>query len=453
MRFTLVRRWAAAAAFVPLAACAGDAARPTLPDDPVEKPPQVLGLLGVTITGIASGQIRSTVTPVPLAGNGRGSLSVVNGGMTLEGILSTFVNDGTRTNNGQRYFVVHYRFRNATGATRNNMTLLLATRANSILNTGFTSLLKSDGTPADSSIATSIIPVGAVAMASDGVSLMGLYPDVMQVLTESEVASITPPSDVTNILPVGFMVRNRDTQGRQIPATTDPNVWDGEVTVAFRVPRQPTAAQDVNSISMYFAVVEDSETRMTESMEEAFDTAAVRRLRERASFLGATTVTVLAGSPALDPAIPDYPGQRQICAPRTAGTAASPTTFMNKPASYARVAVLRPGESLSACGAYFRSGTPSAPVYETPYTLTLKAMDRYGNVRTAEADTMKLVQSSGPSVSFGAAAPLVSGSATVDATWHAGGTSVLWGVGRRLRNQRVIDVPFGDTPGGLLRSR
>ena len=36
----------------------------------------------------------------------------------------------------------------------------------------------------------------------------------------------------------------------------------------------------------------------------------------------ATTTTVLNGSPAADPFVTDYPGQRQICSARVAGTAA-----------------------------------------------------------------------------------------------------------------------------------
>ncbi|HET7462845.1 MAG TPA: hypothetical protein VFJ82_16445, partial [Longimicrobium sp.] len=336
---------------------------------------------------------------------------------------------------------------------RNNLMLLLANRTNSLPGTSISSLLRSDGTPADSSIAAQVVPTGAVTLAQDGTTILSPYPDVLQVLTESEVSGISVPSGVNYIFPAGFMVRNRDTGTRLIPdATSSPNQFDGELTVAFRLPRQATALQDVNSIGFHVVSVEDSETRLTESIEEGADTAAARRLRQRASFLGATTVTVLAGSPATDPAVPDYTGQRQICSVRTAGPVSSPLTYITNPTAYMRVAVLRPGESMSACGAYFRSGTPTAPSLNSPYTLTLKAVDRYGNVKSAETDTMSLVQSSGPAVSFGAAQPLVSGSAGVNATWSASGTSVLWGTGRRLRGQRVIEVPFGEDPGGLLRS-
>jgi hypothetical protein len=193
---------------------------------------------------------------------------------------------------------------------------------------------------------------------------------------------------------------------------------------------------------VHVLAIDDSNTWMTESIEEGQDTAAVRRLRERAAQLNASVVTVLAGSSAQDPDVDDYPGQRLICSVRTAGTASSPTNSITTPAAYTRLAMYLSGEVVNPCGAYFRAGTANTPGVGSPYTVTLKAMDRYGNVKTAEVDTVGLSQASGPSATFGAPAALVSGSASINVTYGGSGLSVLNGTGRRLRaDRRTLFVP------------
>jgi len=440
-----LRPWAAAL-LLASAACVNDAARGTLPPDPQTpaKPITPLGVYEITLTGLASGQLRSMVTPVRPGGGGAATLTQVGSGLVLENVSSSLVNDGSRTGGGQRYIAFHYRVRNGTGAAVDNLTLLLVSRTNTIPGTFVSSLLRADGTPADSSIAEYVAPTGYVTMGSDGVTLRSPFPDVLQVYSGGEVAGISPPTGVTSVFPVGYVVRHRDpaATSRQIPATTDANQFDGEFTLALRLPRQPTSAQDVNAITIQILAVEDSNTWITESIEEGQDTAAVRRLRERASQIGATVTTVLAGSSALDPNVADYPGQRQICSVRTAGTASSPLRYITTPAAYTRLALYLSGEVVNACGAYFRANTPNTPGVGTPYPVTFKAMDRYGNVKTAEADTVSLSQLSGPAATFGAPAALVSGSATIDVTYGASGTSVLAGTGRRLRAaNRTITVP------------
>jgi hypothetical protein len=437
MRPTL-RSWAAAA-LVALAACANDAARTTLPPDPEtpRKPITPLGVYEITLTGLASGQPSSTITPVRTTGGASATLTQVGSGLVLENVAGTLVNDGPRTG-GQRYLAFHFRVRNGTGSTLNNLTLLLISRTNTFPGTFVSSLLKSDGTPADSAIAQYVAPTGYVTLASGGVTMQALHPDVIQVYSEGEIAGISPPTGVTSVFPVGYVVRPKDpaATSRQIPSTTNANQFDGEFTMALRLPRQATAAQDVNAITIQMLAVDDSNTWMTESIEEAQDTAAVRRLRQRATQLNASVVTVLAGSPAADADVDDYPGQRQICSVRTAGTASSPTNYITTPGAYTRLGIYLSGESANACGAFFRVGTADTPSQGTPYPVTLKAMDRYGNVKTAEVDTVSVSRVSGPSATIGSAAALVSGSATVNVTYGGSGVSVLEGVGRRLRSPR-----------------
>lgn len=444
MRPTL-RSWAAAA-LVALAACATDAARTTLPPDPEtpRNPVTPLGVYEIHISGIASGQITSTVRPAITPSAARGTLTQYSKtGLTIEQISGSVLSDGPRGSDGQRYFSITYRVRNATGGTRNNLTMLLTSTTATIPGTAFSSITKPDGTSADTALAKFIVPTGVVSMGRDGVTLLSPYPDVLQVYSSGEVAGITPPSGVTNVFPVGFVIRNHGNTSRQLAdATSSPNQFDGELTLAFRVPRQASAANDVNGFFVEVIFVEDSDTRMTESIEESQDTGAVRRLRERASSLGASVVTVLAGSPAEDPNVTDYPGQRQICSVVTAGTEASPITYITAPAAYTRLALYLSGESVNSCGAYFRVNTPNNPGVGTPYPVTLKAMDRYGNVKTAAVDTVAVSRVSGPSATIGSPAALVSGSATINVTYSGSGVSVLEGFGRRLRSPtRSIYVP------------
>lgn len=438
-------RLTAAAALLASTACAGDAVRPTLPPDDTgpRKPITPLGVYEITVTGLATGQLRSTIRPVRAPGGPSSTITQVGSGLVFEGVSGMLVNDGPRSD-GQRYIAFQYRLRNSTGTTLDNLTYLLVSTTSSIPGTFVSQLLRSDGTAADSSIAQYVVPSGDVALTSGGVVMQALHPDVIQVYADGELAGISPPSNITGIFPVGYVVRHKDpaATSRQITSTTNANQFDGEFTLSLRLPRQPTAAQDVNGLTVQVLAVDDSNTWMTESIEEAQDTAAVRRLRQRASQLNASVVTVLAGSPAEDPNVDDYPGQRQICSVRTAGTASQPTNYITSPGPYVRLASLLSGESANSCGAYFRTGTANTPSVGTPYPVTLKAMDRYGNVKTAVVDTVSLSRVSGPSATIGSPAALASGSATIDVTYGGSGVSVLEGSGRRLRSPtRSIFVP------------
>ena len=84
-------------------------------------------------------------------------------------------------------------------------------------------------------------------------------------------------------------------------------------------------------------------------------------------------------------------------------------------------------------------GTASRPATNVPFTVTVKAMDRYGNVKTAQADTVHLTEV-GPPATMGAAAALVSGSANQVVTYTDYGSSTLSAVGRRLVGTQAISV-------------
>ena len=438
-----LNRYSAALLLLSFAACT-DRPDPTAPP-PSEEPkpgPTPIGVYRIEVTGIGTDQMSSTVSPsVQVAGGVSASLGAVGSGIVFEQVGSASFTEGTRTGGGQRYVQFTYRVRNNTGGSLNNLTLFLVERAGTIPGTSLSSLKKFDGTNANSSIAPFVIPTGAVAMGTDLVTMQALYPDVLQVLTEAEVATITPPAGVTNIFPVGYVVRSKNTNAnRTLPVPTDPNQYDGLMTVSFRLPLQSSSANDVFSLFFEVLAVTDTEVKMTESIEESQDTGAVRRLRDRATALGATTVTVLNGSPAMDPAVPDYPGQRQICYARTAGPAGAATVSIGAAGAYSRLMVLMPGESVNDCAANFRSGTPSRPATNVPFTVTVKAMDRYGNVKSSQADTVHLVETNGVPATMGAAAALVSGSADQTVTYTNYGSSLLMAQGRRLSAIQPVTV-------------
>ncbi|MBB4635664.1 hypothetical protein [Longimicrobium terrae] len=404
--------------------------------------PVPVGVYRIAVTGIGDGPMNSSVAAVPpeTPDGINPAVAIAGTGIVFEQVSSASFTDGPRTAGGHRYVSFTYRVKNGTGAPLTNLTMLLVSKSGSVPGTALSSLKRFDGAAADPAIAPKVVPTGAVALGSDLESMTALYPDVLQVLSEPEVAAITPPAGVTNILPVGYVVRSRlSTTDRLLPVPADANQFDGVLTLSFRLPLQPSSVQDVFSFFFEVLAVTDSETRMTESMEEAMDTAAVRRIRERATQLGATTVTTLPGSPAVDPAVPDYPGQRQLCTVRTAGTAATPVTFINAPAAYLRLLVLRPGESRSACEPYFRTGTPGRPATNVPFSVNVNALDRYGNLITTAVDTVRLVPQAGsPANTVAAGGALMGGQRTLTLTYQDYGVSDLRAVGRRNRGNQSL---------------
>lgn len=441
MRLSLLTR--SALVLLACAACADD---PTQTKPPVEPPapkpaPIPVGVFEIKIDGIGTDAMTATATTAPNSGGPSASLTPVAGaGLALETVSTGSFIDGTRSGGGQRYLTFTFRVRNGTGGALTNLTFLAAQRASTIPGTPLSVVRKFDGTNADTALAKLVVPTGVVTLGSNLTDMLSPYPDVLQAFTEAEIAAISLPADVTGLFPYGYVVRNKNsTTTRTLPATADPNQWDGLFTLSFRVPLQASSSLDVYQLTFQLLGVQDSETRMTESIEEAQDSGAVRRLRDRATALGATTVTVLNGSSVMDPAVPDYPGQRQICGLRTAGPSATPVTRINNPGPYMQLFLLRGGESLDPCAAYFRTGTPARPSLNNSFTLSLRAMDRYGNQRTV-VDTVHLEEASGPPVVINPAQALVGGQAAIDVAFTDYGTAVMNGVGKRLRGQQSILV-------------
>lgn len=429
-----------------LSACT-DRPDPLTPGEEPETPPTApkpVGVYQIEVTGLSTGEMSSNFIPIDPSGPAGISASLNNAGngIVFEQVGATALTEGARGAGGHRYVTFTYRVRNSTGAPLDNLTIMLVERAGTVPGTALSSLRRFDGAAADPAVAPLVVPTGAVSIGSDLTTLNALYPDVIQVFTEAEIAGITPPAGVTNIFPVGFVVRNRTTNAnRALPHTADANQFDGVLSLSFRLPLQASSAQDVHSFFFQILAVTDTETRLTESIEESQDTAAVRRLRERATALGASTVTVLNGSGRMAASDPDYPGQRQICSPRTAGTAAAAITRINARGSYSRIAIIQPGQSLSSCDADFLTGTSSRPRTNVWYTVQARAMDRYGNIDSAAIDTVRLMATSGPPATMQPASlALASGGAVLSVMYSDYGTSTLNAVGRRNSGWKSILV-------------
>jgi hypothetical protein len=439
-----------------IAACA-DEKHPVVPGPgpgPEPEAPIPLGVYEFTVTGIGTDAPSTTVRYAgadPSTGGASGALNPISGLLQLEAVTTTAVTDGPRPR-GQRYVSSTFRVRNSTGLTLNNVTFIPVSNKNTISGTPFLRMLKFDDTQADPIIARRTSPTGVVTFGPD-LEMQSPVQDVLQVFEEAEVAAIAlPPLDsLTNIFPYGFVVRSKyTTANRTLPPKVNDNDWGGLFTWAFRIPLQPNdpgdptsgAKKDAFTITWRMLAVQDTETRLTESIEESRDPAAVTRLRARATELGATTVTVLAGSPALDPAVLDYPGQRFICFVRSAGTVAAPINSITNIAAYSQIMLLRPGESIDKCSPYFRTGTPGRPATNVPFTMEAVALDRYGNVVTQERDTIALTVTGAPAT-LPPPGGYVGNTSRVFLTLtftDYGGGAVVTGTGRRLVGNRPVPV-------------
>jgi hypothetical protein len=449
-------------------AVAGCSDRPARLLDPGEDekpapPPQatrVLGLIEVTLSGIGTDHMTASAKPVDAATLGLSSdefaASIAPlptgsaGGLQLEIVSSSSFTEGVRGQGGHRYLNATFRVRNAAAnrtpydVARNNVTFIAVSTNSTIPNTPIGTMLRFDGSAANPAIAPLVVPAGAAYLDSE-LGMQSPYPDVLQVFTEGEIAEIpVPPGVITGRFPYGFVVRNPDRQNdRLLPASPAPNQFDGLASFAFRVPLQPHdpatsngLQKDPFTISVILLAVEDSVTRLTESIEEQGPEARAR-VQARASALGATVVTVLNGSPSTA-----FAGQRRLCSVRTAGTNDSPLTFINAEAGYTRLAVLKPGQSLHDCEPGFTTGTAGRPGTNVPFQVSVHAMDRYGNVRATQMDTVQLTSSLPHSTPEPVA--LVDGQRSISITFPEYGAGSINAKGRRIAGDTDISV-FGIT--------
>lgn len=204
------------------------------------------------------------------------------------------ISESTFTYDGFRYVAATFDFED-TGSSPTNFSLVALANSSSLAGTAITGLTRYDSTAADPAIARSVKPIHA--MEFDGVGIK-LKPETssFQAWRRSELP--TNPTGGT-LLDYGFLARSSDYF----------------VTFAFKLPLQATRAQDPYSLTFQFAVYNDSDAGVTESLEEQ---GAGSGVGSRASAIGATLINRFPGS--------TYAGAgvRTLCFVRTAVSAALP---------------------------------------------------------------------------------------------------------------------------------
>ncbi len=281
----LLRRTLLALAVLGLASCTDETPLLQGGDDDRPAPEsRELGFVEITISGIASPTPSASAVPVrpgelgPAGVPGpRFDLTPAggdpSGGIQLEPYSTGSFTHGRRGDGGVRYVYATFRVRNADmngnayNTPRTNLTFIATRTAKTIDGTAISRLGRFDGTPAADAIAVQVMPTGGVEQAPGSDELI-TGPDVLQVFEETELTGILVKAGA-ELLPYGFVVHNPSTpNSRRLPANPAANRFDGLVTFAFKIPLQATPAEDPFTVSIVFLAVDDSETRITQSLEE-----------------------------------------------------------------------------------------------------------------------------------------------------------------------------------------
>jgi len=317
-----------------LTACGGGSGGGS-PDQPAPQP-QSLGLMKITVSGLGTGNMTSQAELLSSGGSGPQPrvINIMPNGIDVKQIAASHVDVGTRGAGGMRYFNVVYSVRNAQfcgtpgsctayTSAHQNITFIGAATSSNIANTAIVQLSRFDGTVDTASIAQEILPTHGAILNGGGTGVL-VQPgyESMQVYSEAEIAAIPLDTGATGLFPYGYVVKNVNTSSsRTLPANPAANQYDGQLAFSFKLPLQPVQADDPYSIVFIFQVIEDTNTRVTQSVEEqtlAGDAVATAR----AAALGGTDLAVLGGRVAqtniADP----------ICTVRTAGAAGSAQAYL-----------------------------------------------------------------------------------------------------------------------------
>lgn len=296
----------------------------------------ILGLMEIAVTGIGTPEMRASASPPePAVGNAHGTLTPVaesgRSGIQLRALSSGTFTFGPRGVAGSfRYIFVTFQVRNASSGgvayttPRQNLTFIAVSTSATISGTAVKEILKFDGSAASTSDAENWTPTGA-AFLTIFQTISALSADVLQVFTEAEAASFGVPAGVS-AFPYGFVVRHATAADtRTLPANPAVDVYDGYVTFAFKVPLPESQANDPYSVKLMVMAVDDTETRVTQSVEER-DAESQAAFEAKVAALSATGVTLLTGG--------SYSGSvttRTLCGVRSSGTVGVPIAYVNGP--------------------------------------------------------------------------------------------------------------------------
>lgn len=327
-----------------------------VPPAPEEKPSasQVLGVVEMRVSVVGPGAVRGSASFFKAGASGlegpRFALTTneVTQGDYIGPLFEILPGGGSFTHGppgagGYRYVFMSAKVRNggvnrlppndtvAFTTPRQNLTMIAIEVPagggfSGIAGTPFSDLQKFDGSPADPAIAGGIIPTGAVRQTLTG-GITAHSPDALQVFTEEEAALA---SNFFKPFPYGYLIHHAtETNTRTLAANPGPTQFDGIITLGLKIPLQANPADDVYGFSMFFVLREDSETRITQSIEEQ-DAAGQAAFEARVAALatgpgGLSGITLLPGG--------SYGGSvaapvRKLCGVRVAGTAGSPTNTL-----------------------------------------------------------------------------------------------------------------------------
>lgn len=332
-----LHRYARSAAMMIIAVCSACADLPT--ENAGARAPSAnntLGLLEIVITGIGTPGMRAEASRyVPVGDGPRLTLTPASeagrSGAQLRALSSATFTSGARGTPGSfRYTFATFQVRNASTdgvaytTPRQNLTFVAVSTPSTIAGTPLKEILRFDGSAANTSDAQNWIPTGAAYMTVlQRISAMSA--DVLQVFTEDEVAAFAVPPGVA-AFPYGFMTRHATaTNTRTLAANPAVDQYDGYVTFAFKVPLAALSAHDPYSVKLMVMAVDDSQTRITQSVEER-DAAGLAAFEARVAALSATGVTLLTGG--------SYGGSvatRTLCGVRSTGTVGAPIAYVNGP--------------------------------------------------------------------------------------------------------------------------
>jgi hypothetical protein len=298
-----------------LSGCGGSGDSAGSADAPPPATAHGLGVIRISVDGLGSPTPTATAENLddPVAANANGPQAhVLSTKPCFLQIQSAPVTSGAFNTNGEQYVSFTFKVRNAQGVSGNgctaatpygtlsNLTLLgLVEPGLAIGATPFISLKEFDGTNEPASVAPTLIPThGMQFNAADNTVEVAPQQDSLQVFSEAELGGLAiDPEDAAGsyLLPYGFVVHNvNPALGRTLQANPQSGEYDGEFTFALKVPTPGSKKTAVYSFQYDLQVLVDSNTRITQSLEEQNplgDIAATLR----AATLGSTDVAVLGG--------------------------------------------------------------------------------------------------------------------------------------------------------------
>jgi hypothetical protein len=298
--------------------------RVELPIIAPSKPARHLGLIKVTLSGL-NGQTQNlsakqvSVQQIPnqqspsKPGLSAKSLTLPDPTIGLAAVSFGSFTIGNRGVDGVRYVSATLKISNTGSNPVSNLSFVAASisspESSTIAGTAVAVLSKFDGSPiTDPNIAQAIKPTHHMVFDGTGASVDPKQAH-MQIWSPTETAALGISG--IDLLNYGYVAQNRN-GGRSIPVGTD----TGLVTLSVKMPLQATASDDPFSVALLLLMLEDSETRVTQSLEEQNDNASVA---VRAAALGGSlgvggvpaVVNTMVGS--------SYPGVgRFVCNVQTA---------------------------------------------------------------------------------------------------------------------------------------